>query len=527
MSPVAKPTTLASVLKAGYAALTTGMFDRAASMAKLALETDSKLVPAHFLAGLVAINTNDKNVAFQAFQSVVRLDRNHAGGWAQLALIYMQFGMVNKAENAIQQLRIIRTDEPMALDLMGQALSLMGEHTLANKCFARTCIVEPNNPVFMHNLANNLIFSGDTQGAQTLLKDIISIKPNSPQAHWLLAGSKKAEDKTHINSMQKWLEETPGNAHAQAFYHYAIGKEYEDLKQWSNAFEAFENGAKAKKQVAPFDEADEIAAFEFLQQHFTQDWLNDGCPGSNDAAPIFVLGQPRTGTTLIERIITAHTSVHSAGELQQLRLAIFRLGNINTRKRFSTQVFDAALKVEPKQIGNMYMQTVGRMRGNTERFVDKLPQNYLFLPLILKALPNAKVVHVVRNPMDACFASYKQLFAETYAHSYDQQQMARHHVRYLHLMSVWRERFGDRFLDIQYEDTAQDLESNARTLLKFLELPWQDQCLNFHQQKGAVTTASAVQVREPAHTRSIGRWKHYEQQLAPMLDTLSAAGVEV
>jgi hypothetical protein len=105
--------------------------------------------------------------------------------------------------------------------------------------------------------------------------------------------------------------------------------------------------------------------------------------------------------------------------------------------------------------------------------------------------------------------------------------MARHHVRYLHLMSVWRERFGDRFLDIRYEDTAQDLEPNAKTLLEFLELPWQDQCLNFHQQKGAVTTASAVQVREPAHTRSIDRWKHYAQQLGPMLDTLSAAGVEV
>lgn len=118
--------------------------------------------------------------------------------------------------------------------------------------------------------------------------------------------------------------------------------------------------------------------------------------------------------------------------------------------------------------------------------------------------------------MDACFASYKQLFADAYLHSYDQQEMARHHARYLHLMGVWRKRFGDRFIDISYEDTVQDLEPNARRLIEFLGLEWQPACLAFHEQSGAVSTASAVQVREPAHSRSVGRWRRYARQLAPM-----------
>ena len=167
------------------------------------------------------------------------------------------------------------------------------------------------------------------------------------------------------------------------------------------------------------------------------------------------------------------------------------------------------------------------MRGTLPRFVDKLPPNYLYLPLILKALPRAKVIHVTRNPMDACFAGFKQLFADAYPHSYEQAEMARHHARYYHLMGLWRERFPGRFLDIAYEDTARDLESNARSLIEFLELPWEDSCLRFYEQDAAVTTASAVQVREPAHTRSIGRWRRYENQLDLMRRTLKEQAVPV
>ena len=173
------------------------------------------------------------------------------------------------------------------------------------------------------------------------------------------------------------------------------------------------------------------------------------------------------------------------------------------------------------------MVTTEKLRGTLPRFVDKLPPNYLFVPLILKALPNAKIVHLTRNPMDACFASFKQLFADAYPHSYDQAEMARHHARYYHLMALWRERFPGRFHDISYEDTARDLEPNARALIDYLELPWEDACLNFHKQSAAVTTASAVQVRQPAHTRSIGRWRRYEDQLGVMRKVLEEQGVPI
>ena len=244
-------------------------------------------------------------------------------------------------------------------------------------------------------------------------------------------------------------------------------------------------------------------------------------------APIFVVGQPRTGTTLVERIITAHPDATSAGELKQFGNAVRRLSNYSEPQRFSARLAEGAATIDMEKLGGLYIETSRKMAGDTPRFVDKLPLNFLYIPLILKALPNAKVVHLRRNPMDACFSSYKQLFADAYQHSYNQEEMARHQARYYRLMETWRERFGDRFFDIAYEDVASDLEPNARALIDYLELPWDDACLEFHKQKTAVATASAVQVRQPAHTKSIGRWRRYEQQLAPTRRVLEELGISL
>ncbi|MEH6584662.1 MAG: sulfotransferase, partial [Halioglobus sp.] len=498
---------LQTLLKQGFAELAGGNIEAAASCCRQALGIQPDLVPAHFLVGLVGLAADDRKTAFSAFQSVVKLDPDHAAAWAHLAKLYMSEGKVNLADSALRETRRIQPKDPIVLDLIGSTLSLMGEHQAAKAFFARANTSQPGHPPYMQNLANNLVSHGETDKAEEIFRDIINIQPNSPQAHWGLAGSRKAGDTAHIEEMQNVLKQGIKNPRARAFYLYGVGKEYEDLQRWDDAFQAFSDAADTRRSTVEFDEHAEIAMFDYLTEHYTADWLKRGPAGNPDASPIFVLGQPRSGTTLVERIITSHSQVHSAGELQQFGLSLRRLGNYTNPKRFSVELFELAQKLEPEKIGGLYLQTSARMRGDTPRFVDKLPQNYLLIPLILKALPNAKIVHLVRDPMDACFASFKQLFADAYLHSYEQGEMARHHARYRKLMQVWRERFPGRFFDISYEDTARDLEPSARSLLDYLQLPWEDACLSFHQQDSAVSTASAAQVREPAHTRSIGRWR--------------------
>jgi len=523
-SPPADPQ-LQVLLEKGFDALGRGDTETAGLCCQQALKQQPDLVAAHFLVGLVALEARDRRTAFSAFQSVVKLDRDHAAAWAQLARLYMSEGQVNLADAALRETRRIQPDDPIVLDLIATTLSLMGEHGAAQAFFARANTRQPGHPPFMLNLANNLVYHGDTDKADSIFRDIIRLQPDSPQAHWALATSVKAQDEHHIQVMQNFVERHRNNLRACAFYLYAIGKEREDLQQWDAAFAAFSDGAAARRATVEYDEAAEEAMFAALAELYSPEWLAAQKPGNPDPAPIFVLGQPRTGTTLVERIISSHSRVHSAGELQQFGLALRRLANYRDPRRFSAELFHSAQALDPHQVGSLYLQTSSRMRGNTAHFVDKLPQNYLLIPLILAALPNAKIVHLVRDPMDACFASFKQLFADAYLHSYEQGEMARHHVRYHRLMALWRERFPGRLFDIRYEDTAGAVEPNARALLKYLELPWEDACLDFHQQDSAVTTASAVQVREPAHTRSIGRWRRYAQQLTPMRQILEAVGV--
>jgi len=518
---------LQALLKQGYDQLRRGNFKDAGQCCQKALQNQPDLVPAHFLVGLVALEAKERKTAFSAFQSVVKLDKDHAPAWAQLAKLYMSEGQVNRADAALRETLRIKPDDPIVLDLIGTTLSLMGEHGAAQAFFGRANTKKPNFPPFMQNLANNLVYHGDTAAADTIFSKIIEIQPDSPQAHWGLASSTRATGTSHIEQMQPLQAKHKHDPRGRAFYLYAMGKEREDLQQWDEAFEAFSQGAAARRATIEFDEPGEIAMFDYLEEHYTRDWLDSLPDGIPDTSPIFVLGQPRTGTTLVERIITSHSQVHSAGELQQLGLAVRRLSNYRNPRRFSAELFASARGLEPRKIGAMYLQTSSKMRGNTPRFVDKLPQNYLMIPLVLKALPKAKIVHLVRDPMDACFASYKQLFADAYLHSYDQLEMARHHARYRKLMQIWHQRFPGRIFDISYENTARDLEPNARALIDYLELPWQSACLNFHQQESAVSTASAAQVREPAHTRSIGRWRRYESQLQPMVQSLESAGIAV
>lgn len=516
---------VAQRLQAGFDALNRGHLDSAAKACQEVLAEHPDLAAAHFLVGLVAVEGDERRVAHEAFKSVLKLDRNHAAAWAQLARLNASEGRIASAEEALKEVRRIEPTDPAVLDLTGTVLNQLGEYATAKAFFSAVNRAAPGQTPYMMNLANALVFNGDIDEAVAVFRDVIRIDPRSAQPHWGLANAVKATDSQHIAQMRALVRKYANNDRAQSFLYYAIGKECEDLEDWTGAFEAFSAGAMARRRTVEFDEAEETALFGVIRERFTADWLARCRPGDPDRSPIFVLGQPRTGTTLIERVITSHSQVHSAGELQQFGLATRRVAQYVDRRRFSSGLFDAAANADPAKIGALYLQTSARMRGTAPHFVDKLPVNYLHLPLILAALPNAKIVHLVRGAMDACFSSFKQLFADAYLHSYEQREMARHHIRYRRLMEHFRAEFPNRFIEIHYEDAARDLEPHARALIAQLGLNWEDRCLNFHQSDGGVATASAVQVRQPAHTRSVGRWRRYAKQLAPMHEELTAGGI--
>ncbi|WP_411820114.1 sulfotransferase [Hyphococcus formosus] len=521
-----KQSKITEILRAGFTALNEGNAKRAAECCRAAMSLDRANPEVHFLVGLVALDMNDLKTAASAFGSVAKLSKNHAAAWAQLARIFMRMGQPARAEQALSKATDAGTDDPAVEDLIGVVASLLGNQYDAKKWYNRAVQKAPERAAYAVNLASAQIFLGETDEAEATLKTLLDRNDNIAQAEWLLSSLRKAETPARADALLKKAEAAK-DPHSKAFLGYAAGKEFEDCEVWDKAFRAFSLGAAAKRSTLTFDEAKEEAMFAALEDSFTEEWAARAGGGHHDPAPIFVVGQPRTGTTLIERIITSHSAVESAGELQQFGLSIHRLTEGSFSDRLSPEAIRASAKINPTDLGREYLRASAPMRKDANRFVDKLPGNYLHLPLILKALPDARIIHLTRHPMDSCFASYKQLFAEAYFHSYDQEEMARHHLRYANLMARWRERFPGRFLDISYEDTVADLEPNARRLIEFLGLDWEDACLEFHTQKAAVATASAVQVREKPHQRSVGRWRRYQDKLVPMQTILRQGGLEL
>lgn len=512
-------------LRQGFRLLAEGNLDAAGACARRVLGAKPDLVEGHFLVGLIALELGETRTAVSAFGSVTKLDPSHGAAWAQLAKLFVAAGQPVRADAALLKAIDNEDGNPAVQDLIGTVHQALGDQREALVWYGKAVRQQPDQVAFLVNHANCLVYLGRLDEAEAELDRVLELQPANPNAHWIRSGLRKAKTRDYATALERLLERDWQSPQAVAFLGYALGKQLEDLEEWEAAFAAFRRGGDARRKTIDFDEAAEIATYAALERLYTRDWLDSRLPGCDDPSPIFVVGQPRTGTTLVERIITAHSQVHSAGELRQFGTSIRRHVDYREPGRFSAKLFELALDVDPAAVGEAYLFTARRMRGDAPRFVDKLPSNYLYLPLILAALPEAKLIHLRRDPMDACFASYKQLFADAYPHSYRQDEMARHHARYYRLMACWRQRFGDRFFEVAYEDVASDVETNARALIDFLALPWEDACLEFHEQDAPVATASAVQVRQPAHTKSIGRWKRYASQLEPMRKALEEAGI--
>ena len=415
-------------LREGFSLLAAGRLDEATECCKRLLGAKPDLVEAHFLVGLISMELKQNWTAVSAFGSVTKLKEDHGAAWANLARLFMIAGQPGRADAALEKAVKHNDGNPTVLDLIGAVYGLLGDQPEASKWIAKAVKKQPNRVAFLVNEANNHMFLGNLDEAEAVLRKVLKSQPGNPQANWLLSNVRKATNREHVEVLERLVEQEDGDPRAHAFLSYGLGKELEDLEDWDNAFNAFASGAKSRRSTIEFDEASEIAMYKAFGDTYTNEWMSSGAAGHDDPSPIFVVGQPRTGTTLVERIITSHSQVHSAGELKQFGHCIRRLTNYREPTRYSAKLAAMAADVDCEKLGKAYMATTATMQGSLPRFVDKLPPNYLYVPLILKALPRAKIIHLTRNPMDACFASFKQLFADAYPHSYDQAEMARHHA---------------------------------------------------------------------------------------------------
>ncbi|MGB6921358.1 MAG: sulfotransferase, partial [Methylovirgula sp.] len=365
---------------------------------------------------------------------------------------------------------------------------------------------------------------GRLDEARAAFLKAIDINPMSAGAYFNLAGSKKfAPGDPHLAAMQQLAAKPEGLSETDHIQlDFALGKAYADLEDHRRSFEHLLAANARKRATISYDEKAVLALFDRIETTFTGELIAaKSCAGDPSERPIFVLGMPRSGTTLVEQILASHPMVHGAGELETFTEVVLTVRGPDGRTIPYPEFAPALDRPALTGIGARYLSAVNECAPKGERVTDKMPSNYYFAGLIHLALPNARIIHTVRNPVDTCISCFSKLFSGAHNHTYDLGELGRYYKRYERLMAHWRRVLPDaRILDVRYEDVVLNLEAEARRIISYCGLPWNDRCLAFHETDRPVRTASATQVRQPIYKRAVGRWHDYEEFLGPLLTAL-------
>lgn len=420
------------------------------------------------------------------------------------------------------------SDESDVMATLGSVYTKCGEYEKSQHCFRIAVEFNPDNPVHNYNLGTALRFSGDFAGAEKCFDRAIALRPGDYETYFARSGLRRQTDQNnHVAQLETLLQRKIADWRNEMFVCYALAKELEDLRDWDRSFHYLRRGADLKRAHMQYDVRTDVRKIEKVRSAFTPEVLASTDGGFSSNEPIFVVGLPRAGSTLVERILSSHASVVSAGELQNFAIEMMRpiYARLQTTQVPIETMIEHSLNLDFAALGRAYRDSAQHVAGGSARFVDKMPMNFLYTGLIHLALPNAKIVHVHRGSMDACYAMYKMMFKGAYPFSYDLDDLGRYYVAYHRLMEHWNQCLGKRLFNLRYEDLITNQKAITEKLLKYCELEWQDACMDFHRLKTPSTTASAVDVRKPLYSSSVGKWQHFRSHLASLEAYLQGRGV--
>src|SRR6266853_697829 len=424
-------------------------------------------------------------------------------------------GDLATAERICSQLLAGAPDDGTAWALLTETALQRGRPDAAIVCANRAVALMPKDPIALVLRAKCLFVSGEARGAFEAAEAASRMIDDAPAAldrryglaHYLRSDLRiQTADRNHIEEMEALLRDGKLALPSEVMLRFALGKEYEDLDAHDRAFDHVDAGCHLQRRSITHDRAAEIVEIDRIIRTHTRSWIDAAPSGYSDAAPVFVAGLPRTGTTLVERIIASHSAMSSVGET----------GAFATEMRRAMKGLPTAGGLA--DIGRRYIDSVTAFRTMRNlRFVDKTLQNYLYCGLVHAALPAARIILVQRHPLDACWAIYKAHFQGKFSFSYHQIELAEYYLAYRRLSRHWRATLpSEVLLEINYEDIVRDQSAASRRLIAFVELPWDDEVLRFHQSPTPSATASAVQVRRPIYSSSVGKWRHHAERLAPL-----------
>lgn len=524
----APQTSIQALLNEAVHAYEQGNPMRAGQLAQQATQIDPGHAEAHYLTGLACLDTRQLQRALEHLNRAVSLKPKSAEYATHFARALAQ---AHRYGEALQIANIAYASMPpdaLTLDALGGVYMKCNAHERANVLFRRAVALAPDNANCRFNAAVTSTFTGDFALADTQFNACLERQPTFWRAYGLRSRLRRQTvDDNHVDTLETLLIAHAGDVDAQIHLHGALGKEYEDLGDYAKAFEHMSLGKTAARQRVAYRPEQDSALVDALIKAFPDVVSTNAGYGSDE--PIFIVGMPRSGTTLVERILSSHPEVYPAGELMNFGVQLERLAPADVPSRLDATLIAQSHRFEWERIGLRYVDSTRPQTAIKPRFIDKLPHNFLYLGLIAKALPNAKIICLRRHPLDTCLSNFREMFAENssfHGYSFDLLDIGRFYIQFDRMMAHWNAVLPGRILQVDYETLVAEQESTTRRLLAHCELAWNDTCLQFQQNTSAVATASTAQVREPIHRAAVGRWEKFRPWLGPLEQFLNEAGID-
>ena len=458
----------------------------------------------------------------QLVETALERDPRNVGLQIQFTSACHFCGYHDRALAQLTKLRQSAGNNAELLQNVAQLYVTSGKYEDAHRCYLRATQLNGSNTQYMNNLASSFIFLGDLRQAEDTYSKIIARAPDHYQAwHNRSTLRKQSVKSNHIPRLEKTLNTLEPNHAGKVSLCYALAKEYEDLGKDERSFSYLKRGADSHHRQLGYDVQHDVSQMKHIAEIFNRSYAEKAKSASDRRGPIFVLGLPRSGTTLVDRIISSHSKVTSMGEITDFALTMTRLGWTFDKH----QMLERSVTIDPDLLGKNYLRSVVSYGLNTPYFIDKTPINYLYIGLIAKALPGASIVHLRRHPIDSCLSMYRTLFRTGYPFSYNLEDLAEYYIAYDALMNHWQSLFPEIIFDVSYEELVDNQEHVSKDIIAHCGLDWEPTCLEFERNTAAVATASAAQVRKPIYRDAVARWKRFETQLAPLIERLQKAGI--
>ncbi len=442
--------------------------------------------------------------------------------WADLCRV--QFELENH-DDTIESAKRLITLNPRGPDghiWLAAASASSGHHRDAVEAFDAALEIEPDHVGALCGKGNACRTFGDQDAAIAAFRKSIKVNPLHAEAYWSLANMKtfRFEDQ-EVDHMLALLGDERIPPEGQVQLNNALGLEFDGRGDFDRAFEFIDRGNILRRGQEFYDRVENEEKVDLSIEAFTQQFLEDNAGhGDPEPAPIFIVGLPRSGSTLLEQILSSHSMVDGTHELADLGKIIRSNPQFTgPRLRYPTSI--ANIDTDGfETLGSEYIERTRRYRGDRAFFTDKNPNNFAHVGLLHLILPNAKIINARRHPLDSCFGSYKQLFAQGQPFSYDLVEIGEYYLQYQRLMDHWQEVLPGKVLDVHYEDVVADLEGQVSRILEYCKLDWEASCLRFHETNRSVKTASSEQVRQPIYSSSVNDWRHYESHLCTLIEVL-------